>query len=136
MGATGGWSPTVPASVRRPFRGMKSSKLPRQFQLIRAERPSNGSLRSHPALAESSRTRARCTRNFSFPRSFSPKTVSTVPSAGRRIFATILELFRRKVDIILAGRGFLPRPQQNMLRHLFVKEHDISKDEWPVAVEA
>ena len=54
--------------IRRSFRGMKSSILPRQCQLIHADRSSNGSWRSHSALAESSRTRARSTKNFSFPR--------------------------------------------------------------------
>ena len=45
-------------SWRRSFRGMKSSKTPRKFEFIRAERSSNGSWRRRPAPAESSRTRA------------------------------------------------------------------------------
>ena len=43
---------------RRLFRGMKSSKLPRQVDSIRAESSSNGSWRCHRALPESLRTRA------------------------------------------------------------------------------
>ena len=43
---------------RRLFRGMKSSKLPRQVDSIRAESSSNGSWRCHRALLESLRTRA------------------------------------------------------------------------------
>ena len=51
---------------RRLFRGMKSSKLPRQVDSIRAESSSNGSWRCHRALPESLRNRAplRSTRQL------------------------------------------------------------------------
>ena len=61
---------------RRLFRGMKSSKLPRQVDSTRVESSSNGSWRSHRALSESLRTQAhtRSTRqlhprceHFAFP---------------------------------------------------------------------
>ena len=46
-----------PIPVSELLMSWKSSKLLRWFQLIRAERSSNGSKRSHRALAESLRTR-------------------------------------------------------------------------------
>ena len=54
----------VTASSRTFFAECESSKTPRWSQLIRAERSSNGSWRSHRALAGSSRTRAHGDASF------------------------------------------------------------------------